>query len=205
MARFIAGIVSLVLLAGDPLHASAAPPHSISVELCDLAHLPREISQTAQRELVRTFLRIGIDVTFARCGERHQGGSFRVAIVILPQDSRGPASVPALALGALSLSLEWDPIVWIFYPRIERAAHRAAVDRAIVLGHVIVHEIAHALLPVAGHGPSGIMRATWRRADLVDAVQGRLRFSRDEAAAIRERLRASLAAEDSIAAAKAVD
>ena len=95
--------------------------------------------------------------------------------------------------------------MWIFYPRINRAARRAAVDRAIVLGHVIVHEIAHALLPVAGHGPSGIMRATWRSADLVDAVQGQLRFSRDEAAAIRERLRASLAAEDSIAAAKAVD
>ena len=205
MARFIAGIVSLVLLAGDPLHASAAPPHSISVELCDLAHLPRDISQVAQRELVRTFQRIGVDVTVARCGERHQGGSFRVAIVILPPNSRGPAGVPAFALGALSLSLERDPIVWIFYPRIERAAHRAAVDRAIVLGHVIVHEIAHALLPVAGHGPSGIMRATWRSADLVDAVQGRLRFSRDEAAAIRERLRASLAAEDSIAAAKAVD
>jgi hypothetical protein len=36
-------------------------------------------------------------------------------------------------------------------------------------------------------------------------VQGRLRFSGDEAAAIRERLGASLAAEDSIAAAKAVD
>jgi len=205
MARFIAGIVSLVLLAGDPFHASAAPPHSISVELCDLAHLPRAISREAQRELVRAFQRIGVDVTVARCGERHVGGSFRVAIVVLAPTSRGPAGVPAFALGALSLSLEWDPIVWIFYPRIERAAHRAAVDRAIVLGQVIVHEIAHALLPVAGHGPSGVMRATWRSADLVDAVQGQLRFSRDEAAAIRERLRGSLAAEDLIAAAKTVD
>ncbi len=96
-------------------------------------------------------------------------------------------------------------IAWIFYERIERAAHRAAVDRAIVLGHVMAHEIAHALLPVARHGPSGLMRATWRHADLVDAVQGQLRFSGDEAAAIRDRLRPSPAAGPSIAAATAVD
>jgi hypothetical protein len=89
MARFIAGIVSLVLLAGVPLHASEPPPHSISVELCDLAHLPRDISQAAQRELIRTFRGIGVEITVARCGERHVGGSFRVAIVVLPPTSRG--------------------------------------------------------------------------------------------------------------------
>ena len=144
-------------------------------------------------------------MTIAPCGERHESDSFRVAIVILPPNSRGPADVPAIALGALSLSLEREPIVWIFYRRIERAAHRAAVDPGIVLGHVIAHEIGHALLPVAGHGPSGLMRATWKRAELVDAWQGQLRFSGDEAAAIRERLRPSPAAGDSIASAIAVD
>jgi hypothetical protein len=49
------------------------------------------------------------------------------------------------------------------------------------------------------------MRAIWRSTDLVDAVQGQLRFSNDEAAAIRNRLRPAPAGGDSIAAASAVD
>ncbi len=205
MPRFIACLLSLVLLASGRVHASDAPPRSIAVALCDLGHLPRAISQRAQRQLVRTFQGIGVDVTIAPCGERRQGDSFRVAIIIAPPNSPGPAGVPGIALGALSLSLERDPIVWIFYWRIERAAHRAAVDRAIVLGHVMAHEIAHALLPVAGHGESGLMRGAWRSTDLVAAWQGQLRFSGDEAAAIRDRLRPSPATASPIAAATAVD
>jgi hypothetical protein len=49
------------------------------------------------------------------------------------------------------------------------------------------------------------MRATWRRTELVDANQGQLRFSGDEAAAIRDRLRTPPAARPSIAVASAVD
>jgi hypothetical protein len=205
MARFILSIVSLALLASGRVQTSDAPPRSIAVELCDQEHLPRVISHAARRHLVRTFQKIGVDVIVARCGERHGGNAFRIAIVVLPPNSRGPAGVPETVLGTVSLSHDRDPIVSIFYGRIDQAAHRAAVDRAIVLGHVMAHEVAHALLPVARHGQSGLMRATWRNADLVGAVQGQLRFSRDEAAAIRDRLQPSRAAEPSLAAATAVD
>jgi hypothetical protein len=205
MARFIACIVSLVLLASGRVHAADAPPRSIAVELCDLGHLPTDVSRTARQQLIRTFQAIDVGVTVGRCGERRDGDAFRVSVVVLPPNSQGPASVPVIALGALSRGVDRDPIVWIFFTRIERTAQRAAVDRAIVLGHVMAHEIAHALLPVAGHGRSGLMRATWRSADLVEAVQGQLRFSGEEAAAIRDRLRPSPAAGDSIAAATAVD
>jgi hypothetical protein len=205
MPRFIACIVSLVLLASGGVHASDAPPRSIAVELCDLENLPRNISHKARSQLVRTFQRIGVDVTIAQCGERHESDSVRVAIVILPPNSPGPEGVPGIALGAVSLRLERELTVWIFYRRIERAAHRAAVDRAIVLGPVMAHEIAHVLRPAARHGETGLMRATWRNADLVKAEQGQLRFSGDEAAAIRDRLRLSPAARPSIAAATAVD
>jgi hypothetical protein len=204
MARFIACIVGLVLLASGRVHASDAP-RSIAVEFCDLGHLPPDVSQAAQRQLLRTFKGIGVGVRIARCGERLPHDSFHVAIVMVPPNSRGPAGVPSIALGALSLSLERDPIVWIYFQRIERVAHRAAVDRAIVLGHVMAHEIAHALLPVAGHAKNGLMRATWGSANLVEAVQGQLRFSVDEAAAIRNRLKPSPATGDSIVAATAVD
>jgi hypothetical protein len=207
MARLLAWVcfVSLVLLASGRVHGADAPPRSIVVVLCDLAHLPRGISDRARQQLIRTFQAIGVGVTVARCGERQDGDSLRVAIIVLPPNSPGPAGVPGTALGALSESVDREPIVWIFYDRIERAAHRAAADRGIVIGHVLAHEIAHALLPVAGHGESGLMRATWRRTELVDANQGQLRFSGDEAAAIRDRLRTPPAARPSIAVASAVD
>jgi hypothetical protein len=68
----------------------------------------------------------------------------------------------------------------------------------------MAHEVAHALLPT-GHGKSGLMRAKWRSADLVEAVQGQLRFSADEAAAIRHRLRPSAGAAPSGVVATDVD
>lgn len=205
MARFVACILSVVVLAGGRVHASDATPRPIAVELCDLWRLPNDVSRGARHQLVRTFQAINVSVTIARCGERRDGDAFRVSIVVLPPDSRGPASVPGIALGALSQGVNRDPIVWIFFTRIERTAQRAAVDRAIVLGHVMAHEIAHALLPVAGHSKNGLMRATWRSADLVEAVQGQLRFSGGEAAAIRDRLRTPSSTPESIAAATAVD
>lgn len=204
MARFIACIVSVVVLASGRIHAADAAPRSIAVELCDLAHLPHGVSRMARQQLIRTFQAINVRVTVARCGDRREGDAFRVSIVVLPPDSRGPASVPGIALGALSQGVDRDPIVWIFFKRIERTAQRAAVDGAIVLGHVMAHEIAHALLPVAGHSKSGLMRATWRSADLVEAVQGQLRFSADEAVAMHDRLRPRPATA-SIAAATAVE
>ena len=188
MARFVACLVCVVLLASGRVHAADTSPRPIAVELCDLGHLPHDVSRMARQQLIRSFQAINVRVTVARCGERREGDAFRVSIVVLPPDSRGPASVPGIALGALSQGVGRDPIVWIFVKRIERTAQRAAVDGAIVLGHVMAHEIAHALLPVAGHSKSGLMRATWRSADLVEAVQGQLRFSAEEAAAIRERL-----------------
>lgn len=207
MARSLACvfIVGLVLLASGRVDASDAPPRAIAVALCDRSNLPRVISHKARQQLIRTFRAIGVGVTMARCGERQDGDSFRISILVLPPTSQSPAGIPGTALGAVSWRVDENPVAWIFYERIDRAAHRADVDRAIVLGHVMAHEIAHALLPVAPHAPSGLMRATWRNADLVDAMQGRLRFSGDEAAAIRDRLRLSPAAAPSIGAATAVD
>jgi hypothetical protein len=190
-----------VLHCGSAGAATPPPQRPIAVELCDLQRLAHDVSRTAQAELQRTFDRIGVDVKIRPCGERADAlpaDALRIAIVVLPLSSRGPRA-PAIALGATSPSP--DPIVWIFFHRVERVARRAGVDRAIVLGHVMAHEIAHVLIPEARHGRSGLMRATWRSAELVDAVQGQLRFSADEASAIRNRLAPSPAPGNLIAAA----
>lgn len=206
MRRFIMCATILLLVPGSRDHAVAAPPpRPIVVELCDLAHLGRAVSEVALGELHRMFWRIGVEVKVVPCGPRPDRfglDPLRVAVVVLRPNGSGPARIPAAALGAASTSAEGAPIVWIFSGRIERAAHRAAVDRAIVLGHVMAHEIAHVLIPEARHAPSGLMREAWRSVELVDAVHGQLRFADEEASEIRRRLRTPSASSLSIASAE---
>lgn len=206
MRRFIICAATLLVVSGSRAHAAAAPPpRPIVVELCDLEQLAHGVLATAQGALRRTFERIGVKVMIVPCGERlDRFGSdpFRVAVVVLRANSGGPARIPAVALGAASATVERAPTVWIFFYRIERTAHRAAVDPALVLGHVLAHEIAHVLIPEARHGPSGLMREVWRSVELVDAAQGQLRFADEEASEIRRRLRTPSASTLTAAAAE---
>lgn len=52
-------------------------------------------------------------------------------------------------------------VVYVFYHRIERVAmtHHTPVARG--LGHVMAHEVGHALMGVNSHSSEGLMRANW--------------------------------------------
>ena len=62
---------------------------------------------------------------------------------------------------------------------------------AVLLGHVMAHEIAHLLLGTNSHSASGIMRAHWYAQELASADRGALLFTPDQARAMTERLRES--------------
>jgi hypothetical protein len=67
--------------------------------------------------------------------------------------------------------------------------HKAlSVSLANVLGQAAAHEIAHLLLGTNSHSPTGIMRAHWRRADLLTADWGLLLFDDTQAKTMRKRL-----------------
>jgi len=62
--------------------------------------------------------------------------------------------------------------------------------RAVILGHLMAHELGHLLLGTASHSVAGLMHIPWSGAELGSAAQGRLLFAREEA----NRMRANLAA-----------
>ena len=60
--------------------------------------------------------------------------------------------------------------------------------RAMILGHVMAHELAHLLLGTNSHAAAGIMRAKWHAADFRGSSEGELLFSSKESDLMREKL-----------------
>ena len=67
---------------------------------------------------------------------------------------------------------------WVFYDRICSYSADLQLDAALMIGHVIAHELGHLPLPHGAHSLAGIMRPAWDRAQANGVVQGVLTFSR---------------------------
>ncbi len=76
----------------------------------------------------------------------------------------------------------------VFWDGVLSVAQRHGADRAALLGHVMAHEIGHLLLGENSHSRRGLMRADWKAADFESMRALRLRFNREQAAAIEQAL-----------------
>ena len=64
--------------------------------------------------------------------------------------------------------------------------------QAIILGHMILHEVGHLLLGPNSHSPSGVMGFPWDKRTLTNVERGRLKFSTGESSKIRKELQRRL-------------
>jgi hypothetical protein len=110
---------------------------------------------------------------------------------VMARRAKGPAdtfgfAVPTSPVGIGSVS--------IFAKRAEQLAlsgpFSAGYDaaRAVVLGHLIVHEIGHLLLGPGSHSRTGIMSSPWSQAQVKQIATSHLSFTEAQAQAIRDRL-----------------
>jgi hypothetical protein len=65
-------------------------------------------------------------------------------------------------------------------------------DTGILLGYAIAHELGHLLRNEPGHSVTGIMKANWKRTDIVPMLQRALAFSSED----RAQIQIGLAAQD---------
>jgi hypothetical protein len=79
-------------------------------------------------------------------------------------------------------------LVYAFYGRVATYARQYAKPVAQVLGHVMVHELGHLLLPYGSHTKSGTMTAAWDRKQIEQIGRGWLSFTREQEEAIRARV-----------------
>jgi hypothetical protein len=84
----------------------------------------------------------------------------------------------------------------VFYDRLQK---HAAARLPVLLAHVMVHEITHILQGVSQHSASGIMMASWGRAESNEMAFKPLRFTDSDVRLIRQGLEAR---ESRLAAAK---
>jgi hypothetical protein len=96
--------------------------------------------------------------------------------------SRDESSRPDVQLGFAAVDPERRTAVMatMFHDRIITVARRAGLDYSSVLGRAMAHEIGHLLLMVEGHGTSGLMRAIWTDAELIQGRRDDWTFSARE-------------------------
>jgi hypothetical protein len=143
------------------------------------------------------FAQVGVNILWesgdseaeeAHSTDQSAPASFRdhhVRSYLVVRIGRGMAlHVPSGALGVSLPYAQFGVSATIFQERVENLSQVAGQDFAVVLGHVIAHELGHVALASHGHAPTGIMRASWRRADFEQAAIGHLGFTAQQGAEV---------------------
>jgi hypothetical protein len=148
IAALMAGMAGTVAHAGEP-------QRRVTVYLRDRTNVHPEVWIPAKALAGRMFAKIGIALDW---GKGEPAGEFSQATVFIELVTDTPENrMP----GALAYALPYEGAhITVFFDRIEKGP-----DPARVLGHVMVHEIAHLLQGISRHSDTGIMKARWTSRD----------------------------------------
>lgn len=87
-------------------------------------------------------------------------------------------TAPSLQPGALAYAICGDTQIVVFYDRVTAAVGKRTV--AVLLGHVLAHEITHILQGVARHSQEGVMKAHWTQDDYAEMSFKPLTFTAED-------------------------
>jgi hypothetical protein len=102
----------------------------------------------------------------------HRVAADRTVVVDFRMET--PASVPSETM-AYAMPFEGIHIV-VFWKRVLSHTRDNPLLLAPILGHVMTHEITHALQGLDHHSSSGVMKARWDAADYADMTKSPLLF-----------------------------
>jgi len=157
----------------------AAEVPTVTLSLMNLARVPRWTLEAAQDGVATAYKRIAVRVAWT--DQRINSGPGRLTIVLLAaQDEADYLIGPGASPKTLGFAPSGSGRVYVLCERVSAFARTNVRTMALVLGHVLTHEIGHQLLPGQGHASTGIMREELDYSSVVETW-----FSPEQGASIR--------------------
>jgi hypothetical protein len=164
-------------------------PLTLTLALFDYASVPSEWLSRAKEEMRQIYRDIGVEISWQ--GLNVDPKAPQPALIVLIRRSAASAAIPEGVVGFSSGSAdERRRVAYVLYDRLNgfRLEQSPGIYRGKLLGYLMAHEVGHLLLPVQSHSAQGLMRAQWSRAELQLALEGRLRFTDEQAQLIRSKI-----------------
>jgi hypothetical protein len=202
---FLLSLLSQLVLADDSTTRNAGPfgaETSIYMRVYNYAEAPEAVLGAAKAEAARIYRHSGVKLEWVDCPcsvedvpdypacQSLAGGPAVLQVKILPKSMAKRLGAPRLDFG-LSMIPKDGGLAFntsIFYHRVEAIAKKGGLSRAVILGHILAHEIGHLLLGRGSHSGSGIMHVPWDKLQLRRASEGRLLFTSPQAKQIRDQV-----------------
>lgn len=150
-------------------------------EVCDLEGVPNVFMRLAQDVAGEVYRDAGVEIAWADDDCQSENGVFAVNIT-----SRDMAGV-LVSDHTLGFAESGTPNATVLYDQVMKFARRYHINRGVMLGYVIAHELGHLLLPPRSHSAAGVMR---EMIDLHLASARQLRFTPEQSALIAGRVTA---------------
>ena len=209
MAKFTGYVLSISLLvtlgwadasAASRLQAKQNP--LVTVRIYDHAKLRPTTLRKAEKEAARIFRLAGIDTIWLHCplteeelaGNRvceRDFGKSSLVLRILPESKARVLARDPREFGIAHLSERggFATDASVFSHRAAELAETIIASKAVVLGHVLAHEMGHLLLGAGRHSSEGLMMAGWRAEQLHHVSKGQLVFTPKQAARMLSNVR----------------
>lgn len=201
MTNFFPNVSSMALIVGlaVPFAAEAGASetsdrmHSINIRVYNYAGVSAGVLAKAQKEAARVFLRSGIETNWIGCAVpgrepetkptcKARPTAMDILVRILPRKMAQGLMKHHSEFG-LAFTASGDGFgsnASIFYHRVEELSAGQHTSEALLLGHLVAHEMGHLLLGVNSHSRSGIMHVPWKRSEIERASLGTLFFTKQE-------------------------
>jgi|SoiMethySBSTD1v2_1073268.scaffolds.fasta_scaffold11706_3 hypothetical protein len=151
----------------------------VAVAVCDLEGVPNPIMRLGEKVAGEVYRDIGVALEWADNECRPGDGVFAVSIA-----SRAVANT-LVTDHTLGFAESGTREATVLYDHVKRFSRRYHVNRGVLLGYVMAHELGHLLLPPKSHSATGVMCGT---IDLQLASARQLRFTSEQGALILSKL-----------------
>jgi hypothetical protein len=161
MRAWTLAVLVAIGLTGTARTTMAEPDDlTILVRVMNHTEIPQAVLALALAEATRIYNDIGGRLVWTESST----AEYRFTVRIISKPLSGDRVSDLHALGAAPGTKETrGRLAYAYFGPIERLARGAGTDVAIILGHVIAHELGHLLLPSDSHSMVGVMATGWDR------------------------------------------